>query len=73
MTMALLVISINDPGLEKKSAEVAYARYALGIAEKEFGRGNGTVGSGSIIGMNAAGVANATLGTWTYTTSATKP
>jgi hypothetical protein len=41
--------------------------------EKEFGRGNGTVTSGSIVGMSAAGVANSSLGSWTYTPSATKP
>jgi hypothetical protein len=38
--MALLVITINDPSLDKKSAEVAYAKRAVDEAIKEFGRGS---------------------------------
>jgi hypothetical protein len=71
--VALLTVSINDPGLNRKSAELAFAMYALAEVEKEFGRGNGTVTSGTILGVNGAGVANTALGTWTYTPSATLP
>jgi hypothetical protein len=71
--MALLTITINDPGLPSKSAEVAYCRRAMAEVEKEFGRGNGTVTSGTIVGQSAAGLANTSLGSWTYTPSATKP
>jgi hypothetical protein len=71
--MALLTITINDPGLPSKSAEVAYCRRVLAEAEKEFGRGNGLTTSGNITSTSAAGVANTSLGSWTYTPSATKP
>jgi hypothetical protein len=71
--MALLTISINDPGLAKRSSEVSFAQYALKEVEKELGRGRGTVTVGTIIGMNANGVANTALGTWTYTPSAPLP
>jgi hypothetical protein len=71
--MALLVISINDPGLNKRSAEVVFADTAVNEALKEFGRGNGAITSGTILGMGANGVANTSLGTWTYTTVAPIP
>jgi hypothetical protein len=71
--MALLVISINDQTMNRKSAEVAFAKYAAEEALKEFGRGNGTITSGTILGVSGAGVANTSLGSWTYTPSAANP
>ena len=71
--MALLTVSITDKLLNKKSAEVAFALYALNEVAKEFGRGQGTVTTGTILGMSGAGVANTSLGSWTYTPSATNP
>lgn len=71
--MSLLTIAINDQSMNKKSAEVAFAAYAVGEAMKEFQRGNGTVTSGTILGNSGAGVANTSLGSWTYTASATNP
>jgi uncharacterized membrane protein YeaQ/YmgE (transglycosylase-associated protein family) len=71
--MALLTISITDQTMDKKSAEVAFAAYAVATAMKEFQRGNGTVTSGTILGVSGAGVANTALGSWSYTASATKP
>jgi hypothetical protein len=70
--MALLTITINDPGLQKKSAEVAFALKALGHVETELGRGNGSATSGTVTGQNASG-ATVSLGSWTYTPSATLP
>ena len=55
--MALLTVSINDPGLDKKSAEVSYAIRALNEVIKELGRGNSPTA----------------LGSWTYTPSASNP
>jgi hypothetical protein len=37
--MALFTLTVNDPGLDKRSAEVAYARRIVDEAIKEFGRG----------------------------------
>lgn len=71
--MSLLVVTINDPSLDKKSAEVAFAAYAVAEAMKEFQRGNGTRLSGTILGVNGAGTANTSLGSWTYTATATTP
>jgi hypothetical protein len=71
--MSLLVITINDQSMDKKSAEVAFARTAVETAMKEFERGRGTVTSGTILGVSGAGVANTSLGSWTYTPSATNP
>jgi hypothetical protein len=71
--MALLTITINDPGLEKKSSEVAFANHALQMVMKEFGRGNGQLSSGTIVGQSANGATNTALGSWTYLSVATKP
>lgn len=73
--MSVLTISINDPSpaLPSKSAEVAYMRRVLETMIMEFGRGNGTLSSGSIIGTSAAGTPNTSLGSWTYAPAATKP
>jgi hypothetical protein len=72
--MTVLSISITDPPVfDKKSAEVAYLQRTLDILKNEIGRGAGTVTSGTIIGQSATGVANSSLGSWTYTPSATKP
>lgn len=70
--MALLTVSINDPSLDKKSAEVAYALRALGEVAKELGRGNGTVTSGTILSYTT-GLGPTAMGTWTYTPSASNP
>jgi hypothetical protein len=71
--MAVLTITINDPVFEKKSSEVAYLLRVLQILGSELGRGQGNTTSGTIIGTNGAGVANTSLGSWTYAASASKP
>jgi hypothetical protein len=68
--MALLVITINDPGVDKKSAEAAYAKRAVDEAIKEFGR---IITSGTILSRSASGVSNTSLGSSTYTSTASKP
>jgi hypothetical protein len=71
--MALLTVSITDPLLNKKSAEVQFIQGALDTIAKEIGRGNGTVLSGTILGQANSNTSNVSLGTWTYTPSATIP
>jgi len=71
--MALLVITINDPGLDKRSAEVAYARRAVDEAMKEFCRGNGTITAGTIGSYTTGFNSPTSLGSWTYTPSAPNP
>lgn len=71
--MALLTISITDQTMDRKSAEVSFAQYAVAQAMKEFERGRGTITSGTILGVSGAGVANTALGSWTYTPSASNP
>jgi hypothetical protein len=71
--MSIFVLSINDPSIASKHAEVAFIRRAVDEAMREIGRGNGTVTSGSIIGQSATGVPNTSLGSWTYSPSASLP
>jgi hypothetical protein len=71
--VSILTVTINDPSLAKRSSEVAYIVQALEIVAKEIGRGNGNTTSGSIIGVNSAGASNASLGSWTYSSSAGAP
>jgi hypothetical protein len=48
--MSLFTLTINNlsTGLDKKSAECAMIQRMVGEAMKEFGRGQGTVTSGTI-------------------------
>ena len=73
--MTVLAITITDPSFSggKKSSEVAYLLNVLQTLEKEIGRGQGTVTSGTILGTNQAGTPNTSLGSWTYTPSASIP
>jgi hypothetical protein len=71
--MALLTVTINDPLLDRKSAEVAYIKRALDEVVKEVGRGNGTVTSGTILSYTTSLNAPTALGSWTYTPSAGNP
>jgi hypothetical protein len=70
----LFTLTITDPGtFPSKAAEVAYIHRCLNETIKETGRGNGAVLSGSIVSYSNAGVPNSTLGSWSYTGTATKP
>lgn len=71
--MALLTVSITDQLMNRKSAEVAFAAYALEEVRKELVRGNGAVLTGTILGAPGAGLGPTSLGSWTYTPSATLP
>jgi hypothetical protein len=73
--MSVLTITISDPSFsgQSKASEVAYLLKVLQTVETEIGRGRGTVTSGSVIGTNQAGTPNTSLGSWTFTPSATKP
>jgi hypothetical protein len=71
--MALLVVSVNDPLLNKKSAEIQFLQGVLDTIAKELGRGNGTVLTGTILGQSNSNASNVSLGSWTYTPSATVP
>jgi hypothetical protein len=70
--MALLTVTINDPSLDRKSAEVGYIKRALDEISKEIGRGDGTVTSGTILAYTT-GLGPTAMGTWTYTPSAGNP
>ena len=71
--MSVLTITIVDQAFEKKSSEVAYIRKVLDVLATEIGRGQGTITSGTIIGQNAAGTPNSSLGSWSYSASGSKP
>jgi hypothetical protein len=71
--MTVLTVTIVDQAFDKKSAEVAYLQRVLDTLKNELGRGQGNVTSGTILGTNAAGTPNTSLGSWTYTASASKP
>lgn len=68
--MTVLTVTITDQSFDRKSAEVAYLQRVLDLLKNEIGRARGTVTSGTIIGQNPAGVANSSLGSWTYVSSA---
>ena len=70
--MAIISISINDPMLDKKSAEIAFVQRACEIAVLEMARARGNQTSGTILGVSAAGVANTSLGSWSYSPTASK-
>ena len=70
--MALLTVTINDPGLDRKSAEAQYIERALRTVESEVRRANGTVTSGVITGYTT-GLGPTAMGSWTYTPTATTP
>jgi hypothetical protein len=71
--MTVFTVTITDQGFDKKSAEVAYLSRVLDLLKNELGRSRGNVTSGTILGTNAAGVANTSLGSWAYAASAGKP
>jgi hypothetical protein len=71
--MALLVVSINDPTFNRKSAEVQFLMGALDTVKKELGRGNGTVTSGTILSQSNTNTSNVALWTWKYTPSPPNP
>ncbi len=72
--MSVLTVTISDPSFtgQSKASEVAYLLRVLDTLKTEIGRGNGTTTSGTILGTNTAGTPNTSLGSWTYTPSATK-
>ena len=71
--MAILTLTINDPLLQSRAAEVGYIQNAVAIAMQEIGGAQGNRTSGTILGMNSTSQANSSLGSWTYTSSAGKP
>ena len=71
--MTVLTVTIADQSFDKKSAEVVYLSRVIDLLKNELGRGQGAITSGNIIGQSPSGVANSSLGSWTYNSSATKP
>lgn len=71
--MTVLTLTITDQSFDKKSSEVAYLQRVLDLLKNEIGRARGTVTSGTIVGQSATGVANTSLGSWSYTSSASNP
>jgi hypothetical protein len=71
--MSVFLITINDQSFPKRSSEVSYIAKCLEIAAAELQRNQGDLLTGGIIGMNPAGLANQSLGSWTYTPSGTLP
>jgi hypothetical protein len=68
-------VTINTPATAfvSKASEVAFIENALLIAATEIRRGTGAVTSGTIVGAVPNATATASLGSWTYTPSATGP
>jgi hypothetical protein len=71
--MTVFTCTFVDQFFEKRSSEVGYIAKLLEIAAAELQRNQGDKTSGSIIGTNAAGVPNTSLGSWSYTPSGTLP
>jgi hypothetical protein len=68
-----LVVTVNATQFDKRSSEVAYLARVLEIAAAELSRGQGATTSGSIIGTGQSGSGAVSLGSWTYTASASHP
>jgi hypothetical protein len=67
-TPLLTIVIYDDPaGFEKASSAAAYASQCLQTAMLEFGRGHGTIMSGDMVGQNASGQTNVSLGNWQFT------
>lgn len=64
-------ITVTAQTFDKQSAEVSYIQKVLELAAAEIGRGRGMTTSGTITGVNPAGVPNSSLGSWSYTAGAT--
>jgi hypothetical protein len=72
--MAVLTITITDQTFDKKSAEVAYLVRVLDLVQAHLESRRGTqTGLQTVVGTNAAGTANSTVATYTYTPSAGNP
>lgn len=72
--MTVLTVAIVDQVFDKKSSEVAYLSRVLRQMADEVQRKEGTSsGSQNVLGVNAAGVANSVLATWTYVASGSNP
>jgi len=71
----LMTVQIESPSppFDKKWSNVAYAIKCLNLVISELGRSGGTASSGNIIGQDAAGVPNTSLGLWMYDASAGEP
>jgi hypothetical protein len=73
--MTVFAITINDQTghFEHRCSEVSFICKCLEIACAELQRNQGDLASGGIIGMNPAGLANQSLGSWSYSASASLP
>ena len=72
--MAVLTMTFVDQVFDRKSAEVQYlAKVLMTAAQQLQASGGASAASTNIIGNNAAGTANSTLGAYTYTASASNP
>jgi len=71
--MSVFTITVNDQFFEHRSSEVSYICKALAIASQELQGAQGDRASGPILGTNAAGTPNTSLGSWSYTPSGTLP
>jgi hypothetical protein len=71
--MSVFTITISDQTFDKKSAEVAYIAKCLELAAAEVQRGQGATTSGSIVHQAPNGNGHSSLGTWSYSPSASKP
>jgi hypothetical protein len=66
-TPLLQVVIYNPETFERASSAASYAAACLQTALTEIGRGHGTIMSGGIIGRDALGNSNVSLGEWNFT------
>lgn len=69
-----LTVTFNSYTFDKKSSEETFYLGVIDILEKELGRGQGTVTSGTLLGTHpTTGATNTSLGSWTFTPSGSIP
>ena len=67
-----LTVTLNSYTFDRLSSEVTWIDATLDTVVKEITQQRGNKTSGNIIGQAPNGTANTSLGSWTYTASATK-
>jgi hypothetical protein len=73
MSTFTFTLTVSPQNFDRQSIEVEHIKKVIELAISEFGRGRGTVTSGSIVGSSPSGASNSSLGSWSYTPGATKP
>ena len=72
--LSVLSVTITDQTFDKKSSEVAYLQKVLHLVAQSLSSKQGASSAATnVLGVNAAGVPNTVVASYTYTASASNP